>query len=316
MIHFMDRNEEGLLADNVQLYGMESFALDKLTVLEGVLSRLYEPGGRYVAAVYAEDDYGNPEMESHWARLGDSVTVRYVEEYEYYNPDTGEVYGSWEDVSEGANWNERAAKYRDVTYEVAALVTVPTALSYRYYGSDEFVLNDQTFIQDTGTDCIMYYTFDTTQQANAGMEEFLADYTENVDSQLDYESKATYAEQFESTRSMFMLLGGVLSFIVGLVGVLNFFNAILTSITARRREFAVLQSIGMTRRQLKGMLIREGLLYTLGEVSVSLVLALAVGWLLSGALESLFWFFTYRLTVLPLAVAAPPLLPWECLYRC
>ena len=40
--------------------------------------------------------------------------------------------------------------------------------------------------------------------------------------------------------------GGALSFIVGLVGVLNFFNAILTGILARKRELAVLQSIGMT----------------------------------------------------------------------
>ena len=31
---------------------------------------------------------------------------------------------------------------------------------------------------------------------------------------------------------MFLLLGGALSFIVGLVGVLNFFNAILTGILA------------------------------------------------------------------------------------
>ena len=60
MVHFMDRNEDGLLADTAQLYGMERFALDKLGVLEGDLSKLYEPGGRYVAAVYADDDYGIP----------------------------------------------------------------------------------------------------------------------------------------------------------------------------------------------------------------------------------------------------------------
>ena len=33
MVHFMDRNEEGLLADRAQLYGMEPFALDHLKVL-------------------------------------------------------------------------------------------------------------------------------------------------------------------------------------------------------------------------------------------------------------------------------------------
>ena len=62
------------------------------------------------------------------------------------------------------------------------------------------------------------------------------DYTENVNPQFDYESKATYAAEFEGMRSMFLLLGGALSFIVGLVGVLNFFNAILTGIIARKRE--------------------------------------------------------------------------------
>ena len=60
------------------------------------------------------------------------------------------------------------------------MVTVPFALSYRYYGSDEFILNDETFVQDTGTSDVMYYAFDTTDETNAAMESFLADYTENV----------------------------------------------------------------------------------------------------------------------------------------
>ena len=156
-------------------------------------------------------------------------------------------------------------KYRDVEYEVVALVTVPSALSYRYYGADEFVMNDQTFIRDTGTDSVMYYAFDTTSEANAAMEAFLADYTENANPQFDYESKATYAAEFESFRSMFLLLGGVLSLIVGLVGVLNFFNAILTGIIARKREFP----------------------------------------LLGKALGSMFWFLTYRFTAVPILLVAP-----------
>ena len=304
-VHFMDRNEEGLLADRVQLYGMEQFPLDHLTVLAGDLSKLNEPGGRYVAAVYSDDDYGQPEMDSHWARLGDTVTLRYVEEYEYYNPDTGEIYGPWENVPEGANWVDRAVKYRDIEYEVAALVTVPMALSYRYYGADEFIMNDQTFIQDTGTDSVMYYAFDTTDEANPAMESFLADYTENVNPQFDYESKSTYAAEFEGMRSMFLLLGGALSGIVGLVGVLNFFNAILTGIITRKRELAVLQSIGMTGGQLKRMLVWEGLLYALGSVLLALVLALVLGPIAFSALQSMFWFFTYRFTLAPILATAP-----------
>ena len=304
-IHFMDRNKDGLLADQVQLSGMEPFALDHLTVLEGDLSKLYEDGGKYVAAVYSDDDYGNPEMDSHWARLGETVTLRYVEECEYYNPDTGEVYGAWEDVPQGANFVERAVKYRDVEYEVAALVTVPSALSYRYYGSDEFILNAQTFVEDTGTNSVMYYAFDTADQANDPMENFLENYTENENPELDYESKAVYAGEFESMRSMFLLLGGALSFIVGLVGVLNFFNAILTGILARKREMAVLQSIGMTGKQLKTMLSYEGMLYALGALALALVLSVVLGPAAFSALERMFWFFTCRITLLPVLVLLP-----------
>ena len=305
MIRFKDRSEDGLLVDRVQLYGMEPFALSYLTVLEGDLTKLDDPDGNYIAAVYSTDDYGKADMSSHWARLGDSVTIRYVEETEYYNPDTGEVYGPWENVPEGASYADRAVKYRDVEYTVAALVTVPSALSYRYYGADEFVMGAETFLRDTGTDSVMYYAFDTTEEANAAMEAFLQDYTENMNPQFDYESKATYAGEFESTRSMFLLLGGALSFIVGLVGVLNFFNAILTGITARRRELAVLQSIGMTARQLRTMLALEGLFYTVGAALLALALIVVTAPFVGPALNGMIWFFTYRFTVWPIAVVLP-----------
>ena len=305
MVAFKDRTEDSLLADRVQLYGMEPFALSYLTVLEGDLTKLDDPDGNYIAAVYSTDDYGKADMSSHWARLGDSVTIRYVEETEYYNPDTGEVYGPWENVPEGASYADRAVKYRDVEYTVAALVTVPSALSYRYYGADEFVMGAETFLRDTGTDSVMYYAFDTTEEANAAMEAFLQDYTENMDPQFDYESKAIYAGEFESTRSMFLLLGGALSFIVGLVGVLNFFNAILTGITARRRELAVLQSIGMTARQLRTMLALEGLFYTVGAALLALALIVVTAPFVGPALNGMIWFFTYRFTVWPIAVVLP-----------
>ena len=305
MVAYKERTEDGLLADRVQLYGMEPFALDHLTVLEGDLAKLNDPDGNYIAAVYSDDDYGNPEMDSHWARLGDTVTIRYVEETEYYKPDTGEVYGPWENVPEGAYYADRAVKYRDVDYTVAALVMVPYAFSYRYSGADEFVMGAETFLRDTGTDSVMYYAFDTTDEANAAMESFLADYTGTQNPQFDYESKASYAGEFESFRSMFLLLGGALSFIVGLVGVLNFFNAILTGITARRRELAVLQSIGMTGRQLRTMLALEGLFYTVGAALLALALTLVTAPFVGPALNGLIWFFTYRFTVWPIAVVLP-----------
>lgn len=304
IIENIEKNESGLLATEAKLYGMESFALDRLKVLEGDLSKVYEPGSKYIAAVYSEDDYGNLEMKSHWAKVGDTVTLRYVEKYEYYNPETGEVYAEDADL-ENLTYNCRAKEYRDVDYTVAALVSVPSSLSYRYYGDDEFILNDKTFVKDTGTDNILYYAFDTDKKSNADMETFLKNYMEQINPQMDYESKETYVENFENFRNMFLLMGSALSFIVALVGILNFFNAILTGITVRQREFAMLQSIGMTAKQLKQMLIVEGLFYTLGSAFLTLVLVLALGPVVGKAVESVFWFFTYQFTLLPIVVMIP-----------
>lgn len=304
-IKFEEKNQEGLIAEDAQLYGMEQFALDRLRLLEGDLSPLYTDGSRSIAAVYSDDDYGEPHPDSHWAKLGDTVTIRYVEEWEYYNPLTGEVFPEGTNLDTVAGYASRAKRWRDVDYTVCALVCVPSSLSYRYYGSDEFILNAQTFCTDSGTDSVMLYAFDTTDEANAAMESFLADYTENQNPQFDYESKATYVAQFESFRSMFLMLGGTLSFIIGLVGILNFFNAILTGILTRKREFAMLQSVGMTGRQLKQMLVYEGLCYSLGAALLSLAIALLMGPLVGSAVENLFWFFTYRFTILPIFLLLP-----------
>lgn len=304
-IKLEEKNQDGLIADTAQLYGMEPFALDRLRLLEGDLSPLYTDGSRSIAAVYSDDDYGEPRPDSHWAKLGDTVTIRYVEEWEYYNPLTGEVFPEGTNLDTVAGYASRAKRWRDVDYTVCALVCVPSSLSYRFYGSDEFILNDQTFCTDSGTDAVMLYAFNTTDEANAAMESFLADYTENQNPQFDYESKATYVAQFESFRSMFLMLGGTLSFIIGLVGILNFFNAILTGILTRKREFAMLQSVGMTGRQLKQMLVYEGLCYSLGAALLSLAIALLMGPLVGSAVENLFWFFTYRFTILPIFLLLP-----------
>ena len=299
MLRSKGRNESGLVEDTAQLYGMEPFALDQLKVLEGDLSKLNDPSANCIAAVYSEDDYGDLVADSHWAKPGDTVTLRYVEKLEYVDTSTGTAYSDLTEVPAGADLVERAVEYRDVDYTVAALVAVPNALDYGYYGADEFVMGSETFLRDTGTDNIMYYAFNAEEGAGDGLEAFLQDYTGNVDPTLDYESKATFTAEFESIRQMFLLLGGALSFIVALVGVLNFFNAIVTGISSRRRELAVLEAVGMTARQLRTMLALEGLGYTLGAAALALALAALAGPVLGAAVERIVWFFTFRSSLWP-----------------
>lgn len=85
---------------------------------------------------------------------------------------------------------------------------------------------------------------------------------------------------------MYLIVGGILSFILGLIGLLNFINSMITSISARQHEFAVLRSIGMTGSQLKNMLICYGII---------------------AAISNQMWFFTYRFTAAPLIYSAAAL---------
>lgn len=295
---------DGRVLHGVQTYGMEPFALDTLIVVEGDISKLYEPGSRAVAAVLADNDYGEALPDSHWAKVGDTVTLRISEKWEYYSPETGEVYDTPEAFG-NRDFLGRPSVYHDETFTIEALVLIPSTLCYRYYGSDEFVLNAKTFQEITGTSDVMLYAFNTENNREGEMEGFLNDYIQNVNPHLGYESKQSYVAEFESFRSMFLIVGGLLSFIVGLVGVLNFVNAVLTGILTRKRELAMLQAIGMTGRQLKTMLVMEGLLYALGSVVLAWLLSLIFSPLAASVLGKMFWFFTYKPSFVPILIAAP-----------
>ncbi len=293
-----------LIMDGVQLLGMEDLCLDRIKVLEGDISKL-KTGENYIAAVYADDDYGNIVPDSHFAKLGDKIKLRYADEMEYYNKNTGEVYPDPENIPAEEPYDARPKAYRDVEYEVAALVSVPGTLGFRYYSNDEFVLGAKNFTANAPAQNILYYAFDSTDGNTEKLESFMSDLTSNKMPSLDYESKATYAAEFESTRRMFLLLGGVLSFITALVGILNFLNAVLTGILARSHEFAAMQSIGMTGKQLKTMLVCEGLFYALGAALAALLLSLLLSPLIAKLLEDMFWFFSYKFSVMPIVITVP-----------
>ena len=82
----------------------------------------------------------------------------------------------------------------------------------------------------------------------------------------------------------------------------------VTAIVSRQKEFAMIQSIGMTKRQLRRMLIDEGLYYagsTLLAAYVLGTLAVAVGVRIMVAGD---WTATFHFTLLPLVICTPILI--------
>ena len=299
-----ERDEDGLIVDRAQLYGMEDFPLSKLEVLDGDLSKLKEDGN-YIAAVVELDDYDQPIEESAHSQVGDQVTLTYIDEWEYIDSRTGEPAT---DETPDAYWEPRVARSHDVVYTVCARVSMRSSMSYRFYGAEQYVLPADEFCRETGSDAAMIYMFDVTEEDISRMEAFLQTYTEQEETFYNYESRDYYVNQFENFRGMFLLMGGALSGVIGFIGILNFINAVITSVISRKREFAVLQAVGMTGRQLKRMLITEGCLYGISAILAALAISLAVMPLLSDVLSGMFWFYTHHITVVPILAVTPAFL--------
>lgn len=295
-----------LVETNLLLEGLDEDLFGKLTILEGDLSPLLSAEGHPIAVAVLTDDYGKPYGS--YPEVGSKLPVTYVEEGAFFDNRTGEL--SDEDTpAEAMEW--RALKSHDVEYEVCAIVAVPRCMGFRYSMDGlQAVLPREVLARDSGFELFrLFYLFDAPDEASEQeAEEFLADLTAGESSGLMYESRKTLREDFEGFRNMFAMIGGLLCFVVGLVGILNFFNAILTEILSRAREFAMLQAVGMTGRQLKRMLAYEGVLYALGAVAISSVLSVAFEPFAGRILESMWWFFSFRFTLWPMAFIVPAFL--------
>lgn len=292
-----------LVQSSLLLEGLDESLFEKVKVVEGDIAPLFEKDSHNIAIAVFVDDYGNPYGK--YPEIGTKLPVSYVEEGHFYDSRTGELCNE-DTPEEYLEW--RIVKGQDVEYNVCAIVTVPYCMGYRYsLGGLEAVLPKEILARDSNAEpWPMLYLFDTPDEASeAEAEAFLADYTAGDSSELMYESKETLREDFKGFRNMFLLLGGVLSFVVGLVGILNFFNAILTGIISRRREFAMLQSVGMTGKQLKQMLVYEGVFYALGAIVLSFILSAALEPLAGHLMEGMWWFFSFRFTLLPMVFIVP-----------
>ena len=301
-----------LVGAEAQIEGLDESLFEKLTVVEGDLAPLFQEGSNAIAMAVYTDDYGKVSISEQYPRIGSTQTISYVEAGYYIDSRTGK---KCEESTPQEFLQYYVSQSRDVNYTVCAYVTIPHSMSYRYgtFGH-RFLLPVTTLARDSQQEPVpLFWLFDTPDTAaEDAAERYLAELTANDLSPLMYESKTTLRAEFKSYQDLFLLLGGLLCAIIGLVGILNFFNAIMTGILSRKREFAVLQAVGMTNKQLRAMLIYEGLFYALSSAAAALVLSFVLNPLLGDLLEQMFWFFSARFTIVPVLLAIPifALLGW------
>ena len=95
---------------------------------------------------------------------------------------------------------------------------------------------------------------------------------------LSMDSKLQRYTDMKNTENQVTILGNSIGFIIMLLSLLNFVNMMSASIQNRAKEFAVLESIGMTRRQIREMITLESLSYACMSIILSVLIGLPAGW--------------------------------------
>ncbi len=146
-------------------------------------------------------------------------------------------------------------------YIVYALVDVPMIIEYPVYAPIEcnFILPEDEYLSIYGEVNPMRTLIDVKDSEEAAFEEWIKGYT--AESSLSYTSKQSVIEDNKAFGELFAVAGIFVAVILGMIGVMNFSNTMIASIIARNRELAMLEAVGMTVKQQKRSLIREGMRY-------------------------------------------------------
>lgn len=277
-------------------YGYSDALLSNLKVLEGTLDVERFQTGNYVLLGQFLGD-GHLPSGDHVYHPGDRVTV------EYYTEDS--TFREVRDES-GATVDMIYENLGEKEYEVMAVVEIPDSMNLRRYSANscDVVLPLAELEPEDANVHRFAVSYQVEEEAQEAFEAAVKAYTDEHTT-MGYTTKESLRREFANMVTVIATIGISLAAVIALIGILNFVNAMITGIFSRRREFAMLQSIGMTSTQLQKTLICEGISY----IALSGVIGFLAGSLLSflvlRALNNVLLFFEYHFQILPFVIMMP-----------
>lgn len=195
-------------------------------------------------------------------------------------------------------------------YEVMATVQViPLYLRTGYVGIEgsDMYLPISEFKNIVNNKSVMTAMFNVDDSQINNVKNYLENKIK-TNPTLDYTMKLTYINEFEDMANTYKIVGYGLSFVLGLIGILNFNNVMMTNIISRKREFAILKSVGMTENQLKKLVKLEGLYYALLTIFIVVVIGIPLTKKLVTLVAGGMMMFSYKFTMLPIIISSPILI--------
>jgi putative ABC transport system permease protein len=290
----MNAIEDELNASIAKNYPQQADIMEESVETDTVPLHVYGAGALAVEALPGDIDFEKLSG-------GDYILVS-----EYMQGDTKPAVNSIYSAGDKVTLTNAEGETREFE-TLAVLSEYPYALSCRHSHDRDstIVMADNVWQDFYGEKDAMLSVFNVADEHIEETDAWLSDYT--ASGALGYSSRDSYKAEFENLQRTFMMAGGALAGILALIGIVNFVNAIFTSIAARRRELAVLQSVGMTDGQLKKMLFFEGLAYAVLTILFSVTAGAPIIRLIVQGLSANMWFFSGGFSITPTLVAIPVL---------
>lgn len=172
-------------------------------------------------------------------------------------------------------------------------------MSCQISGDDTYDLyiSDSSFKRYFNDNSVMTYTFDV--KPNSSEAETKVARIVNEYSDASYRSKGTYVKEFQNLKDGMKLIGCILCVVASFIALINLINTLVMSVLSRKKEIATLRSIGMSRGQLKKMLLYESVYYTIcAYIATVIVTVIMNNTFLKGFCNG-FDFMMYHSTLLP-----------------
>lgn len=122
------------------------------------------------------------------------------------------------------------------------------------------------------------------------------------------ETEKTIEQNYNNATKSATLLQNIVSIMILVIGIVNFANVIIISVTSRKKEFAMMQCIGMSKKQLRLLLVMEGINISIITLIISYFLSLVTICVGVSAYLQTQWTATYHFAITPLLAVTPVLI--------
>ena len=149
---------------------------------------------------------------------------------------------------------------------------------------------------------VVYVEIEESKEVAATEE--IQNYVENTEG-LQINSRESLRDSLDTFKIIMNGVGGGMALVLAVIGIMNFINVMVSGTRSRKRELTMMESIGMTKKQMRQMLLTEGAYYAVISLGLLWTVGTALGYVLFLLFREQADYAVYSFPFLPLlAVSA------------